>query len=74
MKSLGRLAGLFVLTLILGSFTPQPAAGSWADTLGGSSTASTGGGGATVPIPGTFMLLAGGLAGLAWWRAKYPRD
>ncbi len=71
MKYLGRLASLFVLTLALGPFTPQAASAGMFDPP---SDGSSGGGGASVPSPGTFLLLAGGLAGLAWWRAKYPRD
>ncbi len=67
MKYLGRLASLFVLTLALGSFTPQAASGGWFDH------GSHNEGGGSVPIPGTFLLLAGGLAGLAWWHAKHPR-
>ncbi len=60
MKYLGRLASLFVLTLSLGLFTAQPAAALVNHVN-------------SVPIPGTFLLLAGGLAGLAWWHAKHPR-
>ncbi len=60
MKYLGRLASLFVLTLSLGLFAAQPAAALVNHAV-------------TVPIPGTFLLLAGGLAGLVWWHAKHPR-
>ncbi len=70
MKYLGRLASLFVLTLALGSFTPQVASGGMFDPPPPS---GDGGAGGAVPIPGTFLLLAGGLAGLAWWHAKHPR-
>ena len=62
MKYLGRFAGLFALTLSLGLFAAQPAA---AAVILNNDNA--------VPIPGTFLLLAGGLAGLAWWHAKHPR-
>ncbi len=62
MKYLGRFASFFVLTLALGSFTPQAASGGW--FAHGSHLTETNGGG-SVPIPGTFLLLAGGLAGLA---------
>ncbi len=60
MKYLGRFAGLFALTLSVGLFAAQPAA-------------AVSNGVVSVPIPGTFLLLAGGLAGLAWWHAKHPR-
>jgi len=80
MSYLGRLACFCVLTLALGSLIPQPAAAGWGDLFGttetsttnttSSITSSTGGAGGAVPIPGTFLLLAGGMAGLAWWRAR----
>lgn len=82
MYSTGKLVCLCVLTLALGSFIPQPAAGGWGDYWGTdtttsttSSTASTtGGSGGAVPLPGTFLLFAGGMAGLAWWRARRSQD
>ncbi len=73
MKYLGRLASFFVLTLALGSFIPQAASGFWFDHGTHTTYVGDSNGGGSVPIPGTFLLLAGGLAGLAWWHAKHPR-
>jgi hypothetical protein len=80
MSHVGRLACLCVLTLALGSFIPQPAAAGWGDLFGTtktsttSTTSSTDGAGGAVPIPGTLLLFAGGMAGLAWWRARRSQD
>ncbi len=43
-------------------------------TTSGTTGSTTGGASGSVPVPGTFALLAGGLAGLAWLRSKRSQD
>lgn len=80
--TLRKLLSLCLLAGALGLVSIQPATACWdpfgrsggcetgGGTSGGGTGGSTGGASGSVPIPGTFALLAGGLAGLAWVRSR----
>lgn len=83
MKYLGRLAGLFVLTMALGLASPQTASATygsydWGDLLRWFRSYfqehHQNHHHKSVPIPGTLLLLAGGIGGVAWLRARRSQD
>ncbi|MGQ0694669.1 MAG: PEP-CTERM sorting domain-containing protein [Nitrospiraceae bacterium] len=80
MKYVGRLASLFVLTMALGWSSPENASATygwydWSDLLNWfRNYYQEHHHHKSVPIPGTLLLLAGGIAGVAWLRARRSQD
>jgi len=83
MKYVGRLAGLFVLTMALGLASPQTASATYGSNDWGDlfkwfrnyfQEHRQNHHRNSVPIPGTLLLFAGGMAGAAWLRARRSQD
>jgi hypothetical protein len=83
MKYVGRLASLFVLAITLAWSSPETASATygshdWGDLLkwffNYFQEHHQNHHHNSVPIPGTLLLLAGGMAGVAWLRARRSQD
>jgi hypothetical protein len=81
MKYLGRFLSLFVLAIALGWSSPENASATfggydWSDWLNWFRNyyQEHHHHHKSVPIPGTLLLLAGGMAGVAWSRARRSQD